>query len=95
MQSAIKAHKRLLRVSLIEYIRNMQQSSLYNYRAIYLLCLYQVVNQSVNEELYALEVSLIIGFKQYSIEINTVSIISNNSEHIYNYTWTHSIIDCT
>ena len=48
MQSAMKAHKRLLRVSLIEYIRNMQQSSLYNYRAIYLLCLYQIVNQSVN-----------------------------------------------
>ena len=82
----MKAHKRLLRVSLIEYIRNMQQSSLYNYRAIYLLCLYQVVNQSVNEELYALEVSLIIGFKQYSFENNTISIISNNSEHIYNDT---------
>ena len=68
----------------------MYQPSLYNYRAISLFCLYQ----SVNERKKALEVLLIIGFKQCYIEIDTISIINNNSEHIQSNTQPHSIIDC-
>ena len=86
MQSTIKAHQNLLRTNLIEYMKKVWQSSLYNCRVMSLLCLYQIVNQSVNVKLYALEVSLAIGFKSYNIEINTVSIVNNHSEHIYSNT---------